>query len=213
VTTASITASLSAINASMNANGNLLDQIKTVGHTTIQDVTSTQSLQNIALAAVVAGTANLVVQVSGGSTSLEKGKEAVYKPSETMIQNNPKYADYNGVLDPSANNIGIANIAPTPDLVGQPITPYSTDPLTSSFWKGFGKEGGFISNSANKVGGMNAMSSMHDPWGQNFIIKQPIILQVTIVPAISIEYCAIAPSACGVISNELINNNKFGTKK
>ena len=137
----------------------------------------------------------------------------MYKPSDPMIRNNLEYSNYKGVVDPSANNIGLANIAPTPDKIGQPIIDYSTNPLTSNFWEGFIKEGGFISDSANKVGGMNSMSVSHDSWGQNSLINTTPVVQTTIIPAIGMQYCATFPSACGFIVSELINNNDFGTKK
>jgi hypothetical protein len=122
------------------------------------------------------------------------------------------YPNYNGVIDPAANNIGLANGAPTIGKIGQAID-YSTDPLALNFWQGFGKEGGFISDSANQAGGMNAMSVMHDGWGQNFIVGKAPFLQISIFPAIAIQYCATFPAVCGTTSGQLINNNNFGVKK
>ena len=51
----------------------------------------------------------------------------------------------------------------------------------------------------NKLGGMNSMSLMHDGWGQNAIIGTFPTLQVSITPAIVVEYCILSPVMCGVI--------------
>ena len=89
-TTAGTTASISATNTSMNADGSLLKQTKDIGKTTIKDTTSDQSLRNIAISAAIAGIASWAVQASGGSTSLEKGKDyAVYKPDPKLYGNRP----------------------------------------------------------------------------------------------------------------------------
>jgi hypothetical protein len=177
-TTAATTATISATNSSMNADGNLAGSLDDVGKTALKDTTSEEAIKNYAISAAVAGAAAWAVQASSGTTSLEKGKDfAVYKPSEELIKNNPDlYSNYNGVIDPSVNNIGMANVVDDVSQVGQPITPYPTDPFTKNFWQGFFNEGGFISNNANQVGGMNSMSTMHDPVTNNLIMsKTPIV--------------------------------------
>ncbi len=213
-TTAATTATISGINASMNADGSIWSQIKTTADTSYKTTTSNESLKNIVLAAALAALSNATVQASGGSTTLEQGKDyAVYKPSEEMIKADPvKYSNYNGVIDPSVNNIGVANIAPNPNMVGQPVPAYSTNPFTNSFWDGFLKESGFISNGANKLGGMNAMSTMHDPLTNNIVMSQTPILQISILPAIAVQYCATFPAACGTVVSGSMNND-FGTKQ
>lgn len=139
---------------------------------------------------------------------MESGGDAVYKPSEELIKNNPDlYADYNGVIDPSANNIGIANAVNDVSLVGQPVDYLKMNPMQKIV-----NEGGIISNAANKVAGMNAMSIMHDPWGQNTMVGSFPALQISIIPAIAIEYCAISPAACATVTSKLINND-FGTQE
>ena len=122
------------------------------------------------------------------------------------------YPNYNGVIDPSVNNIGMANTTTDINKIGTQVPSYSTNPFTSSFWDGFLKESGFISNGANKVGGMNSMSLSHDPWGQNVIIQQTPVLQLTIPPAMAVQYCATFPAACAAVTSKLMNND-FGTKK
>ena len=105
----------------------------------------------------------------------------------------------------------MANIVNDVKLVGQPITPYSTDPFTKNFWQGLTKEGGFISSYANKISGMNKMAIMHDPLSNsNFIMGQTPVVQLTIPPAIAVQYCATFPGTCGVIVSGSMNNN-FGT--
>jgi filamentous hemagglutinin len=213
-TTAATTATISATNSSMNADGNLAGSLDDVGKTALKDTTSEEAIKNYAISAAVAGAAAWAVQASSGTTSLEKGKDfAVYKPSEELIKNNPDlYSNYNGVIDPSVNNIGMANVVDDVSQVGQPITPYPTDPFTKNFWQGFFNEGGFISNNANQVGGMNSMSTMHDPVTNNLIMSKTPIVQITIPPAIAVQYCATFPAACGVVVSNSMNND-FGTKK
>lgn len=221
-TTAATTATISATNASMNADGNLVGSLDDVGKTALKDTTSKESIKNYAIAAAVAGAAAWAVQASGGTTSLEKGKDyAVYKPDPNEMLVNPKYRafvdanypNYNGVIDPSANNIGMANTTINTSQIGSPVPSYSTNPFTTNFWQGFGKESGFISNSANQAGGMNSMSLMHDPWAGSTVIKNiPLGTQLSIPPAIVVQYCATFPGACGAIVSGSMNNN-FGTGK
>lgn len=117
------------------------------------------------------------------------------------------YPDYNGVIDPSANNIGMANTTTDMSKIGTPVPDFSSNPTTSSFWDGFTKEGGFISDNVNKIAGMNSMSLTHDPWSQNAILSKSPILQLTIPPAIAVQYCATFPAACASAINKdnLIN--------
>ena len=221
-TTAATTATISAINASMNADGDIFKQLKTIGTTSYKDTTSTESLRNIAIAAAVATAATATVKASGGSTTVEQGKDyAVYKPDPKLMATDPEYAaavnakypNYNGVIDPSVNNIGQANLANKAELVGTRVPDFSTNPFTNSFWSGFIKESGLISDGANKAGGMNAMSTMHDPLTDNIFFETvPLTTHLSIPPAIVVEYCAISPAACGAFTSKL-NNNNFGTQK
>jgi len=215
-TTAGTTATISASQAGMNADGDFFKQAKDISKITWDDTTSRESVENMAIAAAVAGAATWAVQASGGTTSLEKGADhAVYKPDPELMAKNPeyrafveaKYPNYNGVIDPSANNIGMANTTTDMSKIGTPVPDFSTNPTTSSFWDGFAKEGGFISDGANKAGGMNSMSTMHDPWSQNTILGKSPILQLTIPPAIAVQYCATFPAACAAVINKdnLIN--------
>ena len=215
-TTAGTTATISASQAGMNADGDFFKQAKDISKITWDDTTSRESVENMAIAAAVAGAATWAVQASGGTTSLEKGADhAVYKPDPELMAKNPeyrafveaKYPNYNGVIDPSANNIGMANTTTDMSKIGTPVPDFSTNHTTSSFWDGFAKEGGFISDGANKAGGMNSMSTMHDPWSQNTILGKSPILQLTIPPAIAVQYCATFPAACAAVINKdnLIN--------
>jgi hypothetical protein len=222
LTTAGTTATISAINASMNAEGSIWNQTKSISDQTYKNTTSEQSLRNIALSAAIAAIAAGAVKASGGTTSLQKGEDnAVYKPDSNLMATDPNYAaavnakypNYNGVIDPSVNNIGIANTTPNPSQIGTPVPHYSTNPFTASFWQGFGKESGFISNKANQAGGMNSMSLMHDPWAGSAVIRNiPLGTQLSIPPAILVQYCATFPGACGAaVSGSM--NNQFGTEK
>ena len=94
-------------------------------------------------------------------------------------------------------------------MVGKPIIPYSNNPLKLSFWKGFAREGGAISKFANKFGGMNSMATyIHDPWSSSVLIQSiPLATQISIAPAIFIQYCATFPGACGVMITNTYNNN------
>ena len=221
VTTASTTATISATNASMNTDSDFLNSANSIADSSWKTTTSDESLKNMAISAAVAGVASWAVQASGGSTTLEAGKDyAVYKPDPKLMATDPKYAaavnakypNYNGVIDPSTNNIGMANTTTDIAKIGTPVTDFSTNPFTTSFWQGFLKESGFISDVANKAGGMNSMSLMHDPWGQNAVIGTSPVLQLTIPPAILVQYCATFPGACGATVSGSTNNN-FGTGK
>ena len=188
--------------------------LKSISSDTWRNTTSDESLRNMAIAAAVAGAASFAVEASGGSTSLERGKEAVYKPDPKLMANDSKYAaevnakypSYNGVIDPSANNIGLANTTKDVTKIGTPVDYSKMTPLQKIV-----NEGGIISNTANQAGGMNAMSVSHDGWGQNFIVGKAPVLQISIIPAIAVEYCAISPAACAAVTSKLMNNN-FGVK-
>jgi filamentous hemagglutinin len=221
-TTASTTATISATNASMNTDSNFLNSANSIADSSWKATTSDESLKNMAISAAVAGVASWAVQVSGGTATLEKGKDyAVYKPDPVKMATNSEYRtfvetnypNYNGVIDPTVNNIGVANTTTDITKIGTPVPPYSTDPFTASFWQGFGKEGGFISNGANQAGGMNSMSLMHDPWAGSAVIRNfPLGTQLSIPPAILVQYCATFPGACGAaVSGSM--NNQFGTEK
>lgn len=215
-TTGSTTATVAATNTSMNSDGDIFKQIKDVNKDAWDASTSRESVENIAIAAGVAGAAYWAVTASGGTTSLQKGADnAVYKPDPYKMATDPKYRafvetnypDYNGVIDPSANNIGMANTTTDMSKIGTPVPDFSSNPTTSSFWDGFTKEGGFISDNVNKIAGMNSMSLTHDPWSQNAILSKSPILQLTIPPAIAVQYCATFPAACASAINKdnLIN--------
>ena len=163
----------------------------------------------MAISAAVTGAASWAVQASGGTATLETGGDAVYKPSKELVKAYPeRFADYNGVIDSSANNIGIANTTKEISLVGQ-----SVDYSKMNFIEKIVNEGGFISNSANKISGMNGMATVHDPMTNNIFFESiPLTTQISIIPAIAIEYCAISPSACAMVTSNLMNND-FGTKK
>ena len=199
----------------MNADGDFAKQLKDITVTSVKDTASKDSIKTIVVSSLVAAAAAGVVEASGGVASLEKGKDyAVWKPDPKLVKARPDlYSNYNGVVDSSVNNIGKANVTMDVAKVGQPVPPYSTNPFTSSFWQGFGKESGFISSNTNKVGGMNGMSTFHDPITDNiFFEKVPLTTQLSIPPAIAIEYCAISPAACGAVVSSS-RNNRFGNEK
>ncbi len=83
-----------------------------------------------------------------------------------------------------SNTIGMANTVEgnRASLAGQPLT---SDLKYSPRWD---QEGGWLSLQANKAKGMNAMSVVHDKWGENKFIATPGILQISIIPAIPITY-------------------------
>ena len=221
-TTASTTATISATNASMNTDSDFLNSANSIYDSSWKATTSDESLKNMAISAAVAGAASWAVQASGGAATLETGKDyAVYKPDPKLMASDRQYRafvelnypNYNGVIDPTVNNIGVANTASAPEMIGTRVPNFSTNPFTSSFWQGFAQEGGFISSNANKVGGMNGMATMHDPMTNNIFFETiPLTTQISIIPAIAIEYCAISPSACAIVTSNLMNND-FGTKK
>jgi hypothetical protein len=200
----------------MNTDSNILNSTKAIADNSWKSTTSNESLKNMAISAAVAGVASWAVQASGGTATLEKGSDAVYKPDPKLMATDPKYRafveanypNYNGVIDPSANNIGIANTTPDVTKIGTPVDYSQMTPIQKVV-----NEGGIISNNANKIGGMNGMSTVHDPATNNiFFEKVPLTTQLSIPPAIAIEYCAIFPAACGAATSGL-RNNDFGTKK
>ena len=200
-TTAGTIATNTGIQVGMNADGDIFKKIKDTTKEVWDNTTSNDSLRSIAISAGIAGLAKWAFTTSGGNESLKSGGDAVYKPSEELIKNNPDlYGNYNGVIDVNANNIGLANVTNDINLVGKPIVPYSNNPFTLNFWEGFAKEGGFISKTANKLGGMNSMATyIHDPWSSAVLIKNiPLATQVSIIPAVFVQYCGSYPGACGV---------------
>jgi len=128
-TTAGTTATISATNASMNTDSSVWGSTKSISSNTWKDTTSDESLRNIAIAVAVAGAASWAVEASGGTATMEKGGDAVYKPDPKLMAKDPqyrafveaKYPNYNGVIDPSANNIGIANTTPDVTKIGTPV--------------------------------------------------------------------------------------------
>ena len=205
----------------MNTDSNIPNSTKSIADNSWKATTSNESLRNIAISAGVAAVASWAVQASGSSATLEKGKDyAVYKPDPNLMLTKPEYRafvelnypNYNGVIDPTVNNIGIANTTSDITKIGTPVPAYSTNPFTADFWQGFIKEGGFISSNANKVGGMNGMATMHDPMTNSFIMSKTPILEITIPPTMAVQYCSSFPAACGVVISKSINND-YGTKK
>jgi len=96
---------------------------------------------------------------------------------------------------PGALTIGMANVIPTdpsdpkynPErlkYIGQPITVDQDYYNNQLKWA---NEGGGVS-STNVIPGFNSMSVMHDKWGENSIIGAPGMLQLSITPAIPINY-------------------------
>ena len=145
-TTASTTATISATNASMNTDSNFLNSTNSIADSSWKATSSDESLKNMAISAAVAGAASWAVQASGGSATLETGKDyAVYKPDPKLMASDPQYRafvelnypNYNGVIDPTVNNIGVANPASTPEMIGHSVPSFSSNPFTSSFWQGF----------------------------------------------------------------------------
>ena len=189
---------------------------------TLKEVTSKESIKDTLITSAIVAAAAGAIKLSGGTASLEKGKDyTVYKPDPKLMVSDVKYRtfvetnypNYNGVIDPSVNNIGVANTTSDIGKIGTPVPPYSSNPFTSSFWDGFSKESGFISTNVNKAGGMNSMSTMHDTLTHNiFFEKVPFTTQLSILPAIAVQYCATFPAVCGVTTTGLMNNN-FGVKK
>jgi hypothetical protein len=205
---AGTTAAISGINASMNSNSNIKDSISHISSNAWKDTTSKESIRNIAIASAIAGLASYTVEISGSNTSLNRGDKAVYKPNKELLEKYPnRFTEYKGVIESSHNNIGVANKVGDINIIGQPVN-YSK----MTFSEKIINEGGIISENANKIGGMNSMSVMHDKWVNNvFFDTVPLANQITILPAIAIEYCAIYPAICSAVTVRLIDNN-YGTK-
>ena len=160
--------------------------------------------KSVGISTGIAGLSTYLIETTNGTTSLDKAQnEAVYKPDKTILdeykQINP---NYNGVVDRAANNIGMANTTTNIDLVGKPV-----DTEKFSFFDNLFNEGGkYTSKLADTVPGMNSMSLMHDFWSSTAITGTTPILQLTIVPAVAVQYCATFPSLCGGITT--IETNK-----
>ena len=126
------------------------------------------------------GLSILIENYTGHELTWKRGGEATFKE---------KGREYE-TLDPNANNIGKANtIDPTnPEdanrlhLIGQPI---SANPRHDP---GFAGEGGTVSKIANPLKGMNSMSVFHDKFTEGTFLGAPGLLQLTIIPAIPINY-------------------------
>lgn len=119
------------------------------------------------------GVSEIIENYTGQELTWEVGGEARFKLQGHEFETS--------VL--GANTIGMANAVGIKEmyLVGQPLN------AKPGYTPNFVQEGGWISTHTN-ARGMNAMSVMHDKWGENPIIAKPGVLQFTIIPAIPITY-------------------------
>lgn len=63
--------------------------------------------------------------------------------------------------------------------------------------------------SINAISGMNSMSLMHDFWTDSTILSYHPLLELSIAPAIVVQYCATFPALCGNITSNIMNDNKI----
>lgn len=89
---------------------------------------------------------------------------------------------------------------------------HSSNPFNSEFWSSFAKEGGAVSNLANPVPGMNSMSVFHDKFTQYTFLGAPGLLQLSIVPAIPINYYGLIGKSIRNLYEQPKNNNLTGVK-
>lgn len=133
--TALTTASISGVNASMNADGDVFKQLKTVGKTSFKDTTSSDSLRNIAISGITAGFAEYASQasslkqlsdsinaanaVSGTTTAqrimnniaLSLAESAVSNGTSSIIQSTVNGDSTSDTLGDLAVNIGVGAVA------------------------------------------------------------------------------------------------------
>lgn len=122
--------------------------------------------------AITGAIAGIMTKLSAKvNPSTEKGVDvAVYKPSSQLTKTaefKAQFPNYNGVIDPTANNIGMANTTDKLNLVGTVVE-------KPQYWY---NEGSWFMNGVNKVGGMNNMATnIHDPWVTKYPVLQTGVL-------------------------------------
>jgi len=115
-----------------------------------------------------------------------------------------------------ANTIGMANVIPIDPndpkydpnrlyLIGQPL---SADP--KGYKPNGAQEGGTVSQIANPLNGMNSMSVFHDKFTEDTFLGLPILLQLSIVPAIAINYYGLLGKEIRNLYEQPKNNNLTG---
>jgi hypothetical protein len=118
---------------------------------------------------------------------------------------------------PGALTIGMANTIPTDPsdpkydasrlwLIGQPVT---ADPKYYKNDLTWAHEGGGVS-STNAVPGFNSMSVFHDKFTEETFLGAPGLLQLSIFPAIPINYYGLIGKSIRSLYEKPANNNLIG---
>ncbi|NCA27834.1 MAG: hypothetical protein EBS92_00980, partial [Proteobacteria bacterium] len=153
----------------------------------------------------------------GLSIILEKytGRELSWKPGD-VARFKEKGREFETSV-PGANTIGKANtIDPNNPkdahrlyLIGQPIT---ADP--DGYEPGFFNEDGSFVSPANAIPGMNSMSVFHDKFTEDTFLGKEGLLELSIIPAIPINYYGlIGKEMRNFYERPKTNNNSIGDKK
>ncbi len=149
----------------------------------------------------------------GASVSIEDytGQELSWKPGD-VARFKEKGKEFETAVV-GANTIGMANtIDPTDPkdadrlhLIGQPL---------SADLKGYKpngvQEGGGLSTVANSIDGMNSMSVFHDKFTEDTLLGAPILLQLSIIPAIPINYYGLIGKELRSLYEQPKNNKLTG---
>ncbi|NBV07284.1 MAG: hypothetical protein EBS06_08660, partial [Proteobacteria bacterium] len=167
-----------------------LDVNLTLNHQSLANLTTAKGRTQEAENLKYLGKAFYVASPIGVSQLIENytGRELTWKPGD-VARFKEKGREFETSV-PGANTIGMANTIDLNDpkdanklyLIGQPITAYpGYDP-------GFAREGGTVSKIANPINGMNSMSVFHDKFTEDTFLGAPGLLQLSIIPAIPINY-------------------------
>ena len=154
----------------------------------------------------------------GASVAIENytGQEQSWKPGD-VARFKEKGNEFATAV-PGANTIGKSNVIPTdpndPDykpnriyLIGQPL---SADP--DGYKPGRLNEDGAFVSPAKAIPGMNSMSVFHDKFTENTFLGKEGLLELSIIPAIPINYYGLIGKELRNLYEEPKNNNLTRTK-
>ncbi len=186
-TTAATTTTIAATNASMNKDGDIFKQIKDINKDAWDASTSRESVENIAIAAAVAGAAYWAVTATGGEPSMKTGS---YENSKVGVN----VVEENGILYEELSP-GVANTNAKVDManynrMGGYGSKYNNNPILK------------ILNS--HVNGFESFADFHDASMTNIGATSGIVKIATIPPWLLTSYCASSPELCSIIINDQV---------
>ena len=185
-TTAGTIATNTAIQSSFNAEGNILQQIKTVSKDVWDATTNEDALKSMLISAVVGGGSTYAMNLVNTKPSLATGS---YKENSVGINT---IAGKDGILYEELSS-GVPNLEKPVNMslynrFGGFTSPYTNNPIFK-----------FLNS---KVNGFSTFADFHDKSMTALEIKSAFLKATSIPPWLIISYCASIPSLC---SSTIIN--------